>query len=359
MKLFEKAKRADLVEAARANGFELRKQGSGWSAKHCPHCSEGSSVMPLSLFARDGLWRWNCFKCNRGGSVVDFCAAIWGCTEMEAAKRLANDGEFGVVKTAPATDLPAKVEIAQKAAQALAVNDALEHLLRGGYTREPEAVEYLKNREISEEVQMEACSRGILRYIPVNPREAQKLLLDRVGFDRMAQAGIIKPGKTYPAIAFRPLVFFFPGQKAAEFRLARKPKEGEAKTIRYGSSKWPWFWAHSKHNNNIKTVYIVEGVIDMLSMVELGLKDGDAILAMPGTSSWQERWFSALHERHPGVRFILALDSDAPGKKAAEEIMKVLEKLKAPIMQVEPQGGKDWNEHLIALRQANRKAKAA
>ena len=173
MKLFEKAKRADLVEAARANGFELRKQGSGWSAKHCPHCSEGSSVMPLSLFARDGLWRWNCFKCNRGGSVVDFCAAIWGCTEMEAA------------------------------------------------------------------------------------------------------------------------------------------------------------------NNNIKTVYIVEGVIDMLSMVELGLKDGDAILAMPGTSSWQERWFSALHERHPGVRFILALDSDAPGKKAAEEIMKVLEKLKAPIMQVE------------------------
>ncbi len=345
MRLFEKAKSKDLLAFVQASGFEIKRETQGFSAKHCPHCSEGSSPMPTSFFEQNGIWRWNCFKCQRGGTIVDFASAIWGTTEMEAAMRLANDDKEFVPVARPAAIKPVS-SAAQQASQE-AIKEALYELLKGGYTKVTEAFDYLKGRGISEGTIEQACRRGILRFLPASPHEANKLLLDRVGVNKMVAAGLIKPEKRWPAIAFRSLIFFFPGTNAAEFRLARAPKEGESKAIRYGKVTWPWFW---KHGKSVKTVYIVEGAIDMLSLVEIGLKEGDAILAMPGTSSWSPHWFEALYERHPDASFILGLDSDKSGKEAAKGISEVLKGLKAPIMQMEPQGGKDWNEHLLAMK---------
>jgi len=351
MRLFEKARQKSLADFATSNGFTLRKQGLGYAGKRCPHCAEGGNDA-LSLFPKDGVWRWNCFRCRRGGTVVDFAAAVWGSTEMEAAMRLANDGSGFLSEQPVAAPAPHRPSSLQTQG---ALKDALTALLKGGYTRVTEAVEYLASRGIGEETIHEATRRGMLRFLPNNPHEANKMLAERVGMEKLVAAGFVREGKSWPAIAFRPLVFFFPGQEAAEFRLARAPKEGEPKAIRYGQTKWPWWW---KHGKSAETVYIVEGAIDVLSMVELGLKEGDAVLGMPGTTSWKPEWFHHIHRLYPNARFILALDSDQAGQDAAKGISKVLEELRVPIMEVAPEG-KDWNEHLQAIKAAEQRTKVA
>lgn len=338
MKLFEKAKTRNLVEIAEKSGFALRKQGSGYAAKHCPHCSPGGNDA-MSIYPKEGIWRWNCFRCNRGGTVIDFAAAVWGITERDAAMRLANDVEFGeaVIKKE-------RVQVSDET-----MKNALTMLLKSGHTSVRECLDYLKNRGISEKTAMDAVRRGILRFLPANPFQANKFLTERLGTGTLREAGFLKPGARWPGIAFRPMVFFFPGCSAAEFRIARQPKEDEPKAIRYGSVKWPWWW---KEGESVSTIYIVEGVIDLLSMVELGLKEGDGVIGIPGTTSWKPDWFSAAKTAHPNAKFIIALDADEAGKQAAHGIREVLEKIGAPVSERMPAQGHDWNEFLIFNRAA-------
>lgn len=338
MKLFEKAKTRNLVEIATRSGFTLRKQGAGYAAKHCPHCEPGWNDS-MSIYPKEGIWRWNCFRCRRGGTVIDFAAAIWGVPELEAAKQLANDVGFGEAvvakQRAPVSDETMK--------------NALTSLLKHGHTSVREGIDYLKTRGISEKTTTDAVRRGLLRFLPANPFQANKFLNDRLGAGTLLESGFLKPGARWPGIAFRPMMFFFPGCSAAEFRIARPPKEGEPKAIRYGHVKWPWWW---KEGESVSTIFIVEGILDLLSMVEIGLKEGEAVIGIPGTTSWRAEWFSAARKAHPDAKFVIALDADDAGQQAAHGIHEVLETMGAPVSERMPAQGKDWNEFLLFSRAA-------
>lgn len=344
MRLFEKAKQRSLVDFATNEGFELRAQGFGFVGKHCPYC-KGGGHNALSVFPQDGTWRWNCFRCRRGGTVIDFAAAVWGVSELEAAKRLANEdtGFLGAaVCRTPAPERKATTE------ENPALTLALQALFKGAYTRVPEALDYLRSRGIGSRTVAEACLRGLLRFLPANPKEASALLAQRVGVESLVAAGLLRQGKRWPAIAFRPLVFFFPGGRAAEFRLARAPQQGEPKAIRYGHAEWPWWW---KVGAAAETVYVVEGAIDLLSMVEMGLKEGDAVMGIPGVTSWKAEWFTRIHGLYPKSRFVIALDADRAGRSVTKGIHEALDSLGIPALEVAPEG-KDWNEQLQAMKRA-------
>lgn len=340
MQLFTKAKTRSLVDFAQKSGFALRKQGSGYAAKHCPCCAPGGNDA-MSIFPKDGVWRWNCFRCKRGGTVIDFAAAVWGMSEMQAAMRLANEGGIEeAILPPPAPNIPALDE---------ALKAALESLLKHGHTSVRECVDYLASRGISERVVTQAVRRGLLRFLPADPFQANKMLHERLGVATLRQAGLLKLDSRWPGIAFRPMVFFFPGCGSAEFRLARPPKDSEPKAIRYGAVKWPWWW---KEGNAVSTIYIVEGVIDLLSMVELGLKDGEAVIGIPGTTSWRAEWFAAARKAHPEAKFVVALDADEAGQEAANGLSGSLETMGAKVVERVPGHGHDWNEHLLAIRAA-------
>lgn len=341
MKLFEKAKTRNLVEIAEKSGFSLRKQGDGYAAKHCPHCHPGSSNA-LSIYPKDGIWRWNCFRCKKGGTVVDFAAAVWGIPEREAAMRLANDVEFG----AAVVPLPDKHG---SAASDEATKKALTMLLKVGHTSVRECLDYLQSRGISEKTATAAVHRGILRFLPANPFQANKFLNEHLGVGSLREAGFLKPGARWPGIAFRPMVFFFPGCWAAEFRLARQPKDEEPKAIRYGHVKWPWWW---KEGEVVSTIYIVEGIIDLLSMVEIGLKEGEAVIGIPGATSWREEWFQAARDAHKHAKFVVALDADDAGKQAAHGIHESLDMMGVRVSERVPALGNDWNDFLRLSRAA-------
>lgn len=339
MKLFEKAKTRSLTDIALKNGFALRKQGNGYAAKHCPHCDPGQNDA-MSIFPKGGIWRWNCFRCNRGGTVVDFAAAIWGIPERDAAIRLANDEEIEQAVVIPQ-------ESKRVCSESLAT--AIDLLLVNGHTSVRECFDYLGSRGISERTTTQAVRRGLLRFLPADPFKANKMLIERLGSGLLSKSGFLKPEARWPGIAFRPMVSFFPGGGAAEFRLARDPKEGEPKAIRYGHVKWPWWW---KEGNKVHTIHIVEGVIDLLSLVELGLKEGEAVVGLPGTTSWRQEWFPAARKAHPDARFVVALDSDQAGQDAVEGIVKTLESIGASVTERVPSQGNDWNEFLLASRKS-------
>lgn len=339
MRLFEKAKTRSLVVFARDNGFALRKQGSGYTAKHCPHCHHGGRDV-MSIYSKDGIERWNCFRCNRGGSVIDFAAAIWGIPEREAAKRLANDEEVAVA------DVGASKEIASSSE---AVKEAVSRLFQVGHTSVAECIGYLKSRGIGEKTVSEAVRRGLLRFLPASPFQAKKFLYDSIGVEGLMNAGFLKQESVWPGIAFRPMVFFFPGLCAAEFRLSGRPRGGEPKAIRYGHVKWPWWW---REDGTVSTILIVEGVIDLLSMVEMGLKKGEAVIGVPGASSWRPEWLAAARKSYPDADFVVALDADDAGRRAANGIRETLENMGASVSERFTPHGKDWNEFLVSSRAA-------
>lgn len=338
-RLFEKAKQRSLTEVVLKAGFDLRKQGMRYAAKHCPHCDPGLGDA-MSIFQKGGVWRWNCFRCNRGGTVIDFAAAVWGISEREAAIRLANDDEIGQAVVIKENKPAVTPEITKS---------TLGLIARHGHTSVRECLDYLQSRGISEKTATDAVRRGLLRFLPANPFQANKFLNEKLGIEKLRESGLLKPEARWPGIAFRPMVFFFPGFSAAEFRLAREPKDGEPKAVRYGNAKWPWWW---KAGETVSTIHIVEGAIDLLSRVEMGLKEGEALIAIPGTSSWRPEWISAVYNAHPKAKFVLGLDADEPGQQASEGMHEALAGLGASVTEIVPSVGKDWNEYLLSRKAA-------
>lgn len=104
--------------------------------------------------------------------------------------------------------------------------------------------------------------------------------------------------------------------------------------------------------NTAKPVFIVEGEIDALSIIDAG---GEAVGL--GSISNVRRLLSILETKPPEQPLILALDNDERGKKAETELADGLERLKLPFYRRDITGGhKDANEALNADREAFRAA---
>lgn len=102
-----------------------------------------------------------------------------------------------------------------------------------------------------------------------------------------------------------------------------------------------------------KPVFIVEGEIDALSIIEAG---GEATAI--GSTSNITKLFNCLMQQRPAKPLLLALDNDEPGIKATERLIEQLKTLKPPITYYKTDvealylGHKDANEALLADRQA-------
>src|SRR4051794_9390537 len=84
-KAIEAVKDAVPVETYAADLTELRKSGNslrGWCPAHAGSNPDSFAVYPEER-------RWYCYRCNRGGDVVDLCQAIEGGEVWEAMYILA------------------------------------------------------------------------------------------------------------------------------------------------------------------------------------------------------------------------------------------------------------------------------
>lgn len=311
----------------------FRQVGGGLRSDTCPCCGEGQKGSnKLGLLA--GGQKWRCFSCGKGGDVIDAAASIWHIPHRDAIHRLAK--EQWVDATAPLTRSQ-KVDDARNGQQR-ALNEVLLMLQKSlsGLVPDRETVAYLsQQRALPGRLLAHAQARGVLGFLPGNPLLARMFLEDRIGRDLLVQAGLWNPEKKMPGIAYRPLVFFMPGMDSAEFRLARPAGEGERKAIRYGSASRPWYWP----GEDGEKLAVVEGAIDLLSLVALGFK-GD-VIGLPGATVWRPEWFAGAR------RVYTALDPDKAGRTATARIRAACEQMGVEIIDKSPKEG-DVNDILVA-----------
>ena len=97
-----------------------------------------------------------------------------------------------------------------------------------------------------------------------------------------------------------------------------------------------------------KPIFIVEGELDALSIIEVG---GEAVAT--GSASNRCALLKLLETQKPSQPFIIAMDNDEAGNKAAQKLAEGLEQFKIPFYRLNPYGGKkDANDALIADREA-------
>lgn len=340
---FEEAKKLDLVEFVKSTtDRKLTKSTQGYHSPVCPHanCGEGgpgSSKVSIST----GRQVWKCFACAKGGSIVDYAAALWRMEPLDAAKALLGEDHPLVVVGRRSED-----DDAERNARYAAVGEVCQKLLVAGLKYEKSCVSYLTGRGLSQSWVRAAVQRDLLRFLPNGPRAAAQFLRKEVGKDLLVQSGLLKPDKLTPGIAFRPIISFLPGAISAEFRLARDPKDdAEKKAMHYGPKSKPWFW--QGRSGKARRVAVVEGWVDMGSLVCLGCES--SIIGLPGVATWvnhYESWFRRLHVDY-GASFILALDPDKAGQTQTGELAKRLTADGIPFKVKAPVGG-DINDVLRA-----------
>lgn len=298
----------------------------------CPACGQ-SSDQSVKVSVRNG--KWHCFSCEQKGDVIDAAALFWGKSLAEAAKDLA--GETALPCPAPRV-VPAAEEAPVR--DQVAINEMIALLIEKCRVCADGVAQYLQGRGIKPTVIREAVDRSVLIGMPTNPDEYLRLLLDVVGRDRLIAAGVWKKDSKAPGIIYRPLVSFSADRQGAEFRLIGKSERTTAKAIRYGKPT-PFFWRGSPN------VMIVEGVIDLLSAVELGSER--SIIGLPGASNWHvsDPWVQRLKLRG---HVLLATDDDKSGIQQAKKLAEFLSSENRPWRRhVLPEGIHDLNDMLQAM----------
>lgn len=310
-----------------------------WNA--CPSCgrSKGES-RKLRLNGKGDAFF--CAKCGAKGDVVQ---AVQICEEkltaIEAARWILYSGNNGTKISS--IELPEEVEENEAMTACLSrLFDVSEKVSNQS------AIDYLlKQRALSPKIILRASAAGILRFLPSNPSEAIKLIVDECGEDVLRESGLWRQGAKAPGIAFRPLVFFFQDKKGAEFRLSRSVKEGEVKAIRYGVTNMPWMMTGA--NEDIWS--ITEGAIDMMSIPCLTSTYEGSVMGVPGCNNWTPEWFLKLAGKKVYICFDNDMDDpDNPGQTWAKKVSDELKKVNAQPVIWLPKNAKDVNALLVAKR---------
>jgi len=323
-----------LMEIFMLRGLPVKKQGRTFGSSFCPICGHGDRHSNKLCFfvGLDGRERWYCHACGQRGDEADLLAALEGISLKDALRRVK-------ASATPAGKAPAPMPL-RAAPPIEAVREVHQDLLRALPMWEAAPAQYLMRRGIRRETIVQAAHRGLLRMLPANPQVARDVLLRAAGgAKRLAEAGLwAGRSPTWPAQAFRPLVFFA-GSTSTEWRRISGDSQ-YPKAIRLGALTKPMVWRADPAE-----VVVVEGPIDLLSLVEMGEKR--TIIAIPGVNAWRIEWFISAHATY-GSRFVIALDNDEAGNRMAANMMASLQERGIDCERLVPVHGKDWNEMLLA-----------
>lgn len=311
------------------NAGEPTLKSAGTLRYHvCPGCGIASKTSTKCSVSGD---KWNCFACKSKGDVVEAAATFWGISLKEAAVRLVG-ADQEVLSSYKAPEPPPKIERDETV-----LREVIAKLVAAQRQVTPGAIEYLASRGISAKWTKEAVRRQLLVTLPEDPEECKQHLVKVAGRDALASAGLWRHDAKAPAAAFRPLMFVSHGMTSVEFRIMRKPKPGDIKSLRYGAIA-PFVWV----NESQERIMLVEGAIDLLSALQMGTKR--SLIGLPGCENWREEWFTKLKGRD----VLDGLDSDEPGLKASEKIRPVLEAAGAKYLRHKhPSGAIDLNDELM------------
>lgn len=293
----------------------------------CPLCHSGEGKSKTGAFSIKGN-SWKCFSCNAGGDIFDLIGAVEGIADHNEQFKRA--GELYNIS----------IDAYRSNAQEYQKQDKNEQYTHNNihtsvYTQDEqedytafflqahkdiEQTDYWKNRGLSRET----VDRFKLGFIPEwrHPKAPKAPTSPR----------LIIPTSPYSYLA-RDTRDSIPEEQIA----CSKSKVG---SIQLFNKK--------VLHTATKPIFIVEGEIDALSIMEVG---GEAVAL--GTTTKSKALIELLKSQAPTQALIIALDNDEAGQRASSELIEGLQELNIPCYSFNPCGEyKDANEALQCDREA-------
>lgn len=276
----------------------------------CPLCGNGQGSDGDGITVKPGTTHLKCFKCGFGGSLVDLYQAEHGGTDGEAITALYELFGIQVENDTPTYQKPAQraPERPQEPLQDEPVKDYTEYFKKARAALQG-AREYLSIRGLS----METASRYWLGY-------------DAEWRSPTAVERAEREGRRLPPATPRLII-----PTSTHSYLARDTRreldETSAKYAKMKEGGVELFNSKALYNEEERPVFVAEGEIDALSIIEVG---GEALGL--GMARNGHKLLELLEKRPTKATLILCLDDDKgkaqnTGAEAQEELREGLEKL--------------------------------
>jgi DNA primase len=288
----------------------LKKIGGYWKGQ-CPFHSERTASFTVSPHRE----MFYCFGCQAGGDVISFVSKIENCTQIEAAKQLAE--RYGI-------DLPENfthetVTLDEKK-RYFSLCELVAHWAHSHLLKTAHALSYLQQRSISQK-SIESFKLG---YFPEGEKFIKDLIKEAAQqnflLEDLFQAGIINEGKTsYSPFEGRILFpikdhighycgfggrIFRPGDQRSKYYNSKENSFFQKGSLLFG------FDSAKKEMQKINSAFLVEGYTDCIALVQHGYPNTVATL---GTACTPEHLKALSHQIH--TLYVL-YDNDDAGHKA-------------------------------------------
>ena len=321
--------REQLKEQLKSYVESITHKSKGANMYVCPLCGSGTGSHSTGAFSIKGT-SWKCFSCNKGGDIFDLIGEYEGIADH--SQQLKRAGElFGIYIDSY---------------RAKAQEDFRE------YQKQPKTEQYTHSN-----IHTSTATADYTQFFLQANRDIEKtsyhrgLSLDTLNRFKIGYVENWRHPKAPKAPASPRLII--PTSK--ESYLARDTREQIPEEQKpYSKSK-----VGSIHIFNAKAlqtarkpIFIVEGELDALSIIEVG---GEAVAL--GTTTKVKSLLELLKTKKPEQPLIIALDNDEAGEKAYKELSEGLRELSIPFYRLNPSGEyKDANEALQGNREALRQA---
>ena len=318
--------REQLKGQLRAYVESITKRSKGANMYVCPLCKSGTGNHSTGAFSiKDGT-SWKCFSCNEGGDIFDLIGKYEGIADH--SEQLKRAGElFGI--TIDNYRATAQEDFREYQNQTKTEQYTHKSIHTADYTQF-----FLK---ANKDIEKTTYHRGIS--------------LDTLNRFKIGYVENWRHPRAPNAPASPRLII--PTSK--ESYLARDTRENIPEEQKpYSKSK-----VGSIHIFNAKAlqtatkpIFIVEGELDALSIIEVG---GEAVAL--GTTTKVKSLLEILKTTKPEQPLIISLDNDEAGEKAYKELSEGLQGLSIPFYRLNPAGEhKDANEALQSDREALKQA---
>lgn len=299
----------------------ITQKSKGANLYVCPLCGSGTGKSGTGAFSIKNGTSWKCFSCNAGGDIFDLYGAINGTKDHNEQLRGLSE-IYGIQLTSYRStakeDFSPKHQNHAKSEQNTHKTDYTDFFLQAH--KAVEQTDYWKRRGLSRET----IDRFKLGYVAEwrHPKAPKAPTSPR----------LIIPTSPYSYLA----------------RDTREtiPEEQRA----YSKSKVGSIQLFNKKalQTATKPVFIVEGELDALSIIEVG---GEAVAL--GTTTKSKALIELLKAQAPAQALVIALDNDTAGQRASRELTEGLQGLNVPYYSFNPCGQyKDANEALQRDREA-------
>lgn len=294
----------------------------------CPLCGNGTGSTGDGITVKPGTTHLKCFKCGFGGDLIDLYQQEHGATMPEAFAALCERFNIAVDDH---TATPVKTQPAPTSAPAAGGAEA-----QAGY------------KAYFVECGKRITDRAALEYLSFRGISLETAALYGLGFDpawRSPQA--VKNGRNPPTSPRLIIPTSDSSYLARDTRRELTEQEKHFAKMKEGAAQLFNPAALTRAAENAP-VFIVEGEIDALSIIEAG---GEAVAT--GSTSNTHKLLEYIEEHGTKATLLLCPDNDEAGRRAGRELAAGLQGLNIAHLSVDITGGhKDANEALTSDRAA-------